>query len=96
MEKIIIQGKNLTEPQKAHEYLAGVMDFPEYYGGNLDALYDCLTDICDESLVCIEYDGDDLESEYFHMILGVFIDAVAYNKVLRLQFASYGGYEFDF
>lgn len=27
-----------------HEALATTLDFPEYYGRNLDALWDCLTD----------------------------------------------------
>lgn len=28
-----------------HEALMRDLDFPDYYGGNLDALWDCLTDI---------------------------------------------------
>ena len=27
-----------------HEVLKRDLDFPDYYGGNLDALFDCLTD----------------------------------------------------
>lgn len=29
----------------SHEYLKEKLRFPDYYGKNLDALYDCLTDI---------------------------------------------------
>ena len=28
-----------------HEALMRDLDFPDYYGGNLDALWDCLTDM---------------------------------------------------
>ena len=28
-----------------HDYLMEVFDFPDYYGKNLDALYDCLCEI---------------------------------------------------
>ena len=28
-----------------HEVLKRDLDFPDYYGGNLDALWDCLTDM---------------------------------------------------
>ena len=28
-----------------HAFLASTLDFPSYYGNNLDALRDCLTDI---------------------------------------------------
>ena len=31
--------------EEVHSYLKEKFAFPEYYGKNLDALYDCLTDI---------------------------------------------------
>lgn len=35
-----------------HEVLKHDLDFPDYYGGNLDALWDCLTDmLCDISFI---------------------------------------------
>ncbi len=34
-----------TGRKDAHEYISGKLGFPEYYGGNLDALNDCLTDM---------------------------------------------------
>ena len=39
--------------REIHEYIAEKMDFPEYYGHNLDALYDCLTDIAEPTAVGI-------------------------------------------
>ena len=36
--------ENLLFPDQAHEYLARVLALPAYYGKNLDALYDCLTE----------------------------------------------------
>ena len=41
--KVIIECEKLTERRKAHRYLAKKLEFPDYYGGNLDALYDVLT-----------------------------------------------------
>lgn len=38
-----IDGKLIKE--KGHDYLKEVLNFPDYYGKNLDALYDCLTEI---------------------------------------------------
>ena len=32
-------------PDDVHELLAGSLPLPEYYGGNLDALYDVLTEL---------------------------------------------------
>ena len=46
-------------PDKAalHLALAGALHFPEYYGKNLDALYDCLMDIRqDTTLTLLNWD----------------------------------------
>ncbi len=34
----------MTEREGAHDYLAGQLNFPPWYGRNLDALYDLLTE----------------------------------------------------
>ncbi|WP_458454554.1 barstar family protein [Methanobrevibacter sp.] len=37
---------------EGHDYLMETLDFPEYYGKNLDALYDCLCEIeCEIELI---------------------------------------------
>lgn len=38
-----IDGSKMHTRQDAHEEIARVMQFPEYYGKNLDALWDMLT-----------------------------------------------------
>ena len=45
--KVILNCENLLRREQAHEYLAQMLQFPTYYGKNLDALYDCLTDLHD-------------------------------------------------
>ena len=44
MEKIILDGEKMTEKTAAHEHIAEVMAFPEWYGNNLDALWDMLSE----------------------------------------------------
>lgn len=34
----------IRDEEAFHEYVASSLGFPEYYGRNLDALWDCLTD----------------------------------------------------
>jgi len=43
MEKVIVDCRRLTDREGAHDYLAEIFHFPDYYGRNLDALYDLLT-----------------------------------------------------
>ncbi len=66
LKYIILDGKLIKE--KSHDYLKKVFDFPEYYGKNLDALYDCLTDIGVETqieLVNSEYVSQDMIDTFF-------------------------------
>lgn len=51
MRKIVLDFCGLKTRKEIHEYLADKMEFPEYYGRNLDALYDCLTDISEPTAI---------------------------------------------
>ncbi|MBQ5951152.1 MAG: barstar family protein [Lachnospiraceae bacterium] len=43
--EIVLGGRRLMIRQGAHAYLKEKFGFPDYYGNNLDALYDCLTEL---------------------------------------------------
>ena len=45
MRKITIDCKTIADRTDMHECLARELDFPDWYGKNLDALYDCLTEL---------------------------------------------------
>ena len=40
--KYILDGKKMVSKEETHQYLKETFGFPEHYGNNLDALYDCL------------------------------------------------------
>ena len=42
MRIFILDGAAMTDKAAAHEYLRHTLQLPEYYGGSLDALADCL------------------------------------------------------
>ncbi len=44
MEIIILDGAFMTDRETAHAYLKEILSLPEYYGGNLDALADSLSE----------------------------------------------------
>ena len=43
--KYILDGKKMVSREETHVYLKETFGFPDYYGKNLDALHDCLTEI---------------------------------------------------
>ena len=51
---IVLNGKAMTDRPTAHSHLAERLDLPTYYGRNLDALYDVLTDIGEDTQIILE------------------------------------------
>ena len=64
--------------RQGHVYLMEALNFPDYYGKNLDALYDCLCEIDGEiELINVsEVDKD---------ILDTFEDAASENDYLKFK-----------
>jgi RNAse (barnase) inhibitor barstar len=73
---MILDGKLIKKD--GHDYLMQALDLPDYYGRNLDALYDCLTEMeCEIELVnADEVDGD---------IIDTFVDAANENVFLKFK-----------
>ena len=44
MAEITLDGLALSSIEEVHDRFAQALDLPPYYGRNLDALFDCLTD----------------------------------------------------
>lgn len=53
--QVFIDGRKMTDKATLHAYLKEQCKFPEYYGNNLDALYDVLTDRTEPLEICLEY-----------------------------------------
>lgn len=49
MRICILDGNQITNRETLHNTLAESLAFPDWYGRNLDALYDCLTDFHEEA-----------------------------------------------
>ncbi len=50
---VTINCSALSNMYEFHEIIAQELHFPKYYGKNLDALYDCLTELKDDCAVTL-------------------------------------------
>ena len=50
---VIVDGALILNREMLHDTLATGLCLPPWYGRNLDALYDCLTDVREETVVIL-------------------------------------------
>lgn len=86
MKKVILNCEKLLQRKEAHRYLAETLDFPEYYGKNLDALYDCLTELSGVELVLREAELLRKTEGYGARILLALRDAERANPNIKLSY----------
>ena len=86
MNKIVLDGEKMTSKKKAHSYLKHKLDAKEYYGENLDALWDVLSTY--DRNISIEFINIDKLMEnledYGKSILTIFEDAQWENKNINV------------
>lgn len=76
-----LDGKRLSEPETAHPYLKELLELPDYYGMNADALYDCLTERTEDAMIFISDSG-----AVHPKLAQTFSDASESNPMLRVIF----------
>lgn len=82
---LMLEAEKMTTRKEAHQYLKEMFAFPDYYGRNLDALYDCLTELKDEQ-VEFYHAGEELEKEnYFAKVYRTFLEAAEANSGLVIR-----------
>ena len=82
MKQVILDGNILADAAQVLNYLKEMLEFPEYYGKNLDALHDCLTDLEDVEIAITPPEED---GAIFQRILRVFKAADRENETLYLN-----------
>ena len=55
MNIVVLDGRKMTDREAAHLYLQKKLNLPDYYGKNLDALYDCLTETGKPVQIIVSY-----------------------------------------
>ena len=86
MQEVRVNGNEFESLREVHEFLAGELDFPEYYGKNFSALYDVLTDICDDTRIVIDLSQveDDALLDGLEKMTEVMNDAAGSNDYLEI------------
>lgn len=76
MEEYVVDFSGVTDKESFHACLKKSLPLPEWYGENLDALYDSLTEL-DEACIYFKNCGHAAESlaDYFESFLNVIADA---------------------
>ena len=73
---IVLNANQMEDRQALHALLKAQLDLPDYYGGNLDALNDCLSETGRRELIVIRAFSDFAENlgPYGLKLLQVFSD----------------------
>ena len=82
----LIDGAAIETREQLHDALARQLSFPDYYGRNLDALFDCLTDLTEDAELRLVR-RDELFAHlgvYADILQNVLRDACEENPHLRL------------
>ena len=54
MKVVILDGSTAPTKEALHQHLTRELNFPGWYGGNLDALFDCLTALNEEVTLTLD------------------------------------------
>ena len=95
---------NLSNAQSKQDVLEGIADaftFPAHFGKNLDALYDCMTDLVHKAgqqpgfVVVLEQlpDNPRFDREAREQLLDVFRDAADYWGARRIPFRGFYSFQ---
>lgn len=85
-----LDGRRMTGRKEAHAYLKEALALPEYYGNNLDALYDVLTERGESTLILLEHFEETRNSlgRYAELMAATFSQAAMHNPALDFQFTG--------
>jgi len=87
MKEIRLNGAEMVDKAATHAYLKRKLTLPEYYGNNLDALWDCLsTDFAQKKIIIRKPEAmiENLGS-YGEAIIKLFKEVAEENKYIEVH-----------
>ena len=91
MRDIILDGGKVDNKDQLHAVLKEALQLPDYYGNNLDALWDCLTGWVEMPLMIrwLHFqESEEKLGEYSQLLLQLFRDAEEEIEGFHLQLES--------
>lgn len=87
MQEVYINGKDFDTPKEVHEFLSEELNLPDYYGNNLSALYDVLTELSDDTRIILDLSEVEDENmiEMLERMAEVMTDAADENEYLEVS-----------
>ena len=87
MRTVVLDGEKIQNREMLHDVLAEGLNFPEWYGRNLDALFDCLTDLRSGAkiVLCREELLREKLGAYADVLVKVFCEAMEENASLQIE-----------
>lgn len=87
MKRITLDFSKVEDRESLHKYLEEQFEFPSYYGRNLDALWDLLSEIHDYTLIELQniYSMYEKVDQYSVRLLKTLDDAAQENEYIWLK-----------
>ncbi len=88
--EIILDGRSMTDRELTHDLLAEKLPLPGYYGRNLDALFDLLTDCAEDIEITIVH-GDEMLchlGSYGQALLDTLWEAARENAKINISISN--------
>lgn len=85
--KILLDGNKMKTKEDAHEYIKNKLTLPDYYGRNLDALWDLLTTVVVDVDIIMYNQKAVIEGlgEYGENLIETFKEAMEENNDIRFR-----------
>jgi ribonuclease inhibitor len=86
--KLILEGNRIKTIEDFHREIKSVLELPDYYGSNLDALWDCLTGWVKTPVTLVWKDFDASVTnigDYANKALSIFRDAEERGEGFRIE-----------
>lgn len=93
MKEILLNGDKMLNKASTHAYLKQELALPDYYGENLDALWDCLTtDFSPKKIVIYKPDAIIKHlGDYGEAIINLFKQAAEENENIKVYIEKDNG-----